>query len=580
MGAVVGLLASLIATILGTIFIGSDIIRLLGGSASLLVAWAIHVLIGTLLGVGYALLAAQEIDGSETAIRGLVYGAAAWVLIVLVLIPVLTGEGARWQAAEAARQTPALIVYLIQGGLLAIACHWLFGLADNRLGILTLPSEEMPEVSIQQHVVILGGGFAGVSTAQHLERLLGDKRDVRITLVSQTNHLLFTPMLAEVTAGGVEAQHISPPLRAFFRRVQVIRGEPAAVNIAENTVTLKSSTHATQTLHYDHLVLALGATPQFFGNKNIETYAFTFKSLSDAIQIRNHVLEMLERADNEPNATRRKALLTFVVVGAGFAGSELIGGLNDFIRGSLWYYHHLRNEEISLILVHPGEHILPELSVELASYAQEKMEARGVTIWGSARVTDAAPSAVMIGDKTVPTETLIWTAGNTPNPIIGTIGCEMDKRGAVITDDKLLAKAQTNVWAVGDCAVIPDVVTGKNAPPTAQYALREAKTLAYNLNAVLHHREPKPFRHRSQGTLAVVGHQTACAEVFGMKFSGLFAWLMWRGIYLGKLPTLEKKVRVLLDWVIDVFFPRDIAYAPTVDGHEMSGVTTTSEEGV
>ncbi|MBZ0288069.1 MAG: FAD-dependent oxidoreductase, partial [Anaerolineae bacterium] len=347
-----------------------------------------------------------------------------------------------------------------------------------------------------------------VTTAQEPEKRLGGAAEVQITLVSNTNHLVFTPMLAEVTAGGVEAQHISPPLRAFFRHVRVIRGEPREIIITENRVTVSANEGTVTTLAYDHLVLALGAVPNFFGNTNLERYAFTFKSLADAIAIRNHVIDCLERADNETNPERRRTMLTFVVVGAGFAGSELIGGLNDFVRGSLWYYKHLQNNDVTLLLVHPGERILPELSEKLALYAEEKMAARGVMVRGGVRATNAGPGTVTIGDEVIFADTLIWTAGNLPNPLIRAIGCETDRRGAIITDEKLLVRGQSNIWAVGDCAAIPDVATGKNAPSSAQYALREAKTLGYNLHAVLNGREPKVFRHRSQGALAVVGHQT------------------------------------------------------------------------
>lgn len=557
-GAVAGGFAALVS--LGTYLIvtGSDLNRIVPGVL-------MYFVLALVAGAGYGgLLRSQAQAGSDPfLVLGVVYGVLSWMFFGLVIVPVLAGVGPRWNATAAAAQFPLLIVYLLQGLILTLALRGM-----QRVGWLQLadaPSADAPPDAVRQHVVILGGGFAGVTTAQALEKHLGYPTQVEVTLVSQTNHLLFTPMLAEVTAGGVEAPHISPPLRAFFRHVRVLRGEPVAIDPAENQLVIRSSGGTSTRLAYDHLVLALGAVPNFFGNVNFERYAFTFKSLSDAIHIRNHVIDCLERADGEPDPQRRRAMLTFVIVGAGFAGSELAGGLNDFVRGSLVFYKHIDNAEITLLLVHPGERILPELSEDLALYAEGKMCARGVTIRGGTRVTDAGPGLVWFGDDTLACETLIWTAGNQPNPLIRALGYETDGRGAVMTDETLRVRGQQNIWAVGDCAAIPDLVTGKNAPPTAQYALREAKTLAYNLHAVLHGRPPQVFRHRSQGALAVVGHQTACAEVFGLKFSGLLAWLMWRGVYLSKLPTLEKKLRVLLDWVIDVFFPRDIAYAPLAD---------------
>ncbi|HUN05202.1 MAG TPA: FAD-dependent oxidoreductase [Aggregatilineales bacterium] len=555
-GALAGGGAALLSLGLFIIVSGSDTNRLVPGLL-------MYLGLAVASGAGYGWLLRAHTDRYPFAVMGVLYGLLSWVFFGLVLVPVFAGLGPRWNAVDAAGQFPLLMVYLLQGALLALALRVLEATGLLRLMATTRDTAEHPTVT--RRVVILGGGFAGVTTAQELEKLLGETGDVEITLVSRTNHLLFTPMLAEVTAGGVEAQHISPPLRAFFRRVQVMRGEPAEIRIAENRVLVQSGSQNITDLTYDYLVLALGAVPNFFGNTALEQYAFTFKSLADAIHIRNHVIDCLERADSEPDPMNRRTMLTFVVVGAGFAGTELIGGLNDFVRGSLWYYKHLHNDDVTFLLVHPGEHILPELSTELARYAEKKMTDRGVTIRGNSRVTDAALGRVSIGDEAISSETLIWTAGNLPNPLLKQIGCEMDNRGAVITDERLLVRGQHNIWAVGDCASIPDVVTGKKAPPTAQYALREAKTLAYNLCAVLNGREPKVFSHRSQGALAVVGHQTACAEVFGFKFSGLFAWLLWRGIYLSKLPTLEKKIRVLLDWVIDVFFPRDITYAPLIE---------------
>jgi NADH:ubiquinone reductase (H+-translocating) len=556
-GALAGGGAALVSLGLFIIVSGSDANRLVPGLL-------MYLGLAVASGAGYGGLLRTNADRYPFAVMGVLYGLLSWMFFGLVLVPVFAGLGPRWNAAAAAEQFPLLLVYLLQGILLALTFRILEAFSLLR-PLATTPDETAAHPPATRRVVILGGGFAGVTTAQELERLLGETSDVEITLVSHTNHLLFTPMLAEVTAGGVEAQHISPPLRAFFRRARVIRGEPAEIRIAENSVLVQSGSETLTPLPYDYLVLALGAVPNFFGNAALEQYAFTFKSLADAIHIRNHVIDCLERADNELDPAKRRAILTFMVVGAGFAGTELIGGLNDFVRGSLWYYKHLHNDDVTFLLVHPGEHILPELSTELAQYAEEKMTTRGVTIRGNARVTDAAPGRVSIGDDVISSNTLIWTAGNLPNPILKHIGCETDKRGAIVTDERLLVRGQHNIWAVGDCAAIPDVVTGKNAPPTAQYALREAKTLAHNLHAVLNGREPKVFSHHSQGALAVVGHQTACAEVFGFRFSGLFAWLLWRGIYLSKLPTLEKKIRVLLDWVIDVFFPRDITYAPLIE---------------
>jgi len=274
---------------------------------------------------------------------------------------------------------------------------------------------------------------------------------------------------------------------------------------------------------------------------------------------------MFERADREPDPTVRKPILTFVIAGGGFAGVELAGALNDFARGILADYPNLRQEEPSVILVHSRDRILPELSESLAHYAQEKMEARGVTFRLNTRLTDAQPEAVILSDGQIAAQTLVWTAGTAPNPLLKLLLLEKDRRGALVVDDSLAVPGHPGVWALGDCAAVHDAKTAKPCPPTAQFALREAEVLARNIEAQLKGLPMRKFHFDSLGSLCVVGHQTACAELTipfardkTMRFSGLLAWFMWRGIYLSKLPGLERKIRVLMDWTIELFFPRDI----------------------
>jgi NADH:ubiquinone reductase (H+-translocating) len=394
-------------------------------------------------------------------------------------------------------------------------------------------------------------------------------------LVSDTNALLFTPMLAEVAGSSLEPTHISSPLRTSLRRTQVVRGRVTAIDLDTRQVCLAvdepapgsaTATAVPRAAAYDHLVLALGAVSNYLGLQNVQHLAFDFKTLLDAIRIRNHVIEMFERADAEPDPARRQELLTFVVAGGGFAGVELAGALNDFARGVLADYQHLRAEDLRLILVHARERILPELSDSLAAYALERMAARGVTFKLNARVADAKPGVVVLTPaEDIRTQTLVWMAGTTPNPLLKTLSVEHDRRGAVVVDRTLAVPSHAGVWAVGDCAAITDAKTGKPCPPTAQLALREAQLLAQNIYASLRGRSLIPFHFDARGALCVVGHHTACAELsvpFArhkmVRFSGLLAWLMWRGIYLSKLPGVERKVRVLADWVIELFFPRDI----------------------
>ena len=312
-------------------------------------------------------------------------------------------------------------------------------------------------------------------------------------------------------------------------------------------------------LPYDHLVLALGSVSNYPGNTAVAENALEFKTLGDAMRIRNHVIDVFERADSELDPECRRALLTFVVAGGGFSGAELAGGLNDFARGIIADYPNLSTDDLRIILVHSRGRILPELSESLADYAMQRMRERGVTFKLNTRVVDARPGSISLSpSEEIPTETFVWTAGATPNPILKELPIKHDSRGAVLVDRTLAVPDYENVWALGDCASVPDTKTGKTCPPTAQVATREAVVLAHNIRACLLGRPLKAFCFKSLGTLCIVGYHTACAEIRGRKFSGLFAWLLWRGIYLSKLPGLERKVRVLTDWTLELFFPRDI----------------------
>jgi len=377
-------------------------------------------------------------------------------------------------------------------------------------------------------------------------------------------------MLAEVAGSSLEPSHISTPLRSSLHQTEFVRGRVAEIDLAGRRVLLETDPAAggdgqRQEVPYDHLVLALGAVSNYLGMANLEKYSFNFKSLLDAIRIRNHVIEMFERADRETDPARRRELLTFIVAGGGFAGVELAGALNDYARGIVVDYPKLQREELSVVLVHSRDRILPELSETLGRYAQKKMEERGVTFRLNTRLTDAQPGLVALSDGAIRAETLVWTAGTAPNPLTKSLPFAKDKRGALIVNKSLQLQGQPNLWAVGDCAAVVDAKTDKPCPPTAQFALREAQVLAKNLRAQVEGRRLQEFHFDSLGALCVVGHQTACAELTvpfargsSMRFSGLLAWLMWRGIYLAKLPGLERKIRVLMDWTVELFFPKDI----------------------
>jgi NADH dehydrogenase len=377
-------------------------------------------------------------------------------------------------------------------------------------------------------------------------------------------------MLAEVAGSSLEPSHISTPLRSTLRRTEFIRGVVADVDLEKRLVILHSDAHTNGTsarreVPYDHLVFALGSISNYLGMTNIEKFAFNFKSLLDAIRIRNHVIEMFERADLESDPARRSSLLTFVIAGGGFAGVELAGAVNDFAHGILADYPRLRPHELNIVLVHSRDRVLPELSESLARYAQEKMHLRGVSFRLNTRIVDAHPGVVLLSDGEIRSETLVWTAGTAPSPLLKSLPLQKDQRGALLVDDTLAVPQRAGLWAIGDCAAVTDPATGHRCPPTAQFALREAEVLASNILAQLDGRSACKFHFDSLGALCVVGHQTACAELSvpfarsrSLRFSGLFAWFLWRAIYLAKLPGLERKIRVLMDWTIELFFPRDI----------------------
>src|SRR5712692_72957 len=561
--AIIGLLAGLLGGILLSIGLGNS-----------LRGFALGAIVGVLFTLSFRPIPGAYVDHVLAAAA---LGVPLWGLLTVITLPLLLGEMPDWTAEGMRMHLPALVAWVIYGAFLGLASQALSELANRALGPEPLPPA--PPEKQKKRIVILGGGFAGMKTAESLEGILGGDSVADITLVSETNALLFTPMLAEVAGSSLEPSHISSPLRTALRTSRFVRGRLTSIDLERREICLSTDRRAsdnrmaeeaqaadtTQHIAYDQLVLALGAVSNYHGMANIEKLAFNFKSLLDAIRIRNHMIEMFERADREADAAARRSMLTFVIAGGGFAGVELAGALNDFARGILADYPNLRAEELSIILVHSRDRILPELSETLGAYALKRMAERGVTFRLNARLADARPGVVVLGDGEISSQTLVWTAGTAPNPLLKDLSIAKDKRGAVLVDKTLAVPGQAGVWALGDCAAVIDAKSGKPCPPTAQFALREAKVLAKNIKASLTGQPLQGFHFDSLGALCVVGHQTACAELSvpfargkSMRFSGLLAWLMWRGIYVGKLPGLERKVRVLVDWTIELFFPKDI----------------------
>jgi NADH dehydrogenase len=431
----------------------------------------------------------------------------------------------------------------------------------------------MSDSTAQKRILILGGGFAGAYTARQLEKRLGRDPGVEIALIARENFVLFTPMLHEVAGGDVAVTDIVQPLRKMLRHARVGIANIEAIDLLKKQVRI---THADLPdpidVTYDQLVLALGAVTNFFNTPGLAEHALTMKTLGDAIIVRNRVIDALELADNQrADATARKTTLTVVVAGGGFAGVETVGAVNDFLRGGMEFYPHLQEDMLRVVLVHPGEVILPELGANLGGYAQKKLAERGVEIRVKTRVTGYDGKEVTLDDGTkISTRMLIWTAGITPSPLVSNLPCAL-QRGRVVTDECLQVPEWPGVWALGDCALVPDPYNpGTFYPPTAQHATRQAAVLAGNIVAVMRGKAPRPFRFKILGLLASIGRRTGVAEILGMHFSGLIAWWFWRGIYLSKLPGFQKKVRVALDWMLDLVFSKDIVQLPTLRSATMS----------
>jgi NADH dehydrogenase len=417
----------------------------------------------------------------------------------------------------------------------------------------------MTNARAHTQVLILGGGFGGLYTALGLEKMLARDGDIQVTLVNRQNFSLFTPMLHEVAASDLDVTHIVNPVRKLLRRVRFFHGEVEHIDLALKQVTVVHGPERHgHVLGYDHLVLALGSTTNFFGLPRLEHRALTMKSLSDAVHLRNQLIDMLEEADFECAAGSRPNLLSIVVVGGGFAGAETVAAVNDFLRESIRLYPHLATDMLRVILVHPGDVILPELGPKLGAYAQKKLAERKVEIRVNTRVIRVDDDVVELSDGScIPTNTVIWTAGTSPNPLIGTLPCKVE-RGRIVTDEQLEVPDWPGVWALGDCASITDPGTGRPYPPTAQHALRQGKTVANNVIATIRGGAKRPFSFSTLGLMAAIGRRTGVANILGVNFSGFAAWFLWRSIYLSKLPRLEKKVRVALDWTLDLLFGKDL----------------------
>lgn len=412
-------------------------------------------------------------------------------------------------------------------------------------------------------ILILGGGFGGVATAQGLAKAFKRDRSVEITLVNRDNHFLYVPLLASAAAGSLEALHVVAPIRAMLKGVNFRAEEILGIDLARRVVTTGAPESAREReLPFDHLVLALGNIVNLSTLPGVAQHGKTLKTLGDAFAIRNHTLKMLEMADIETDPVARREMLTFVVAGGGFSGVEMVGELNDLTRGVLHQYPSITPDQLKVILLHSQDRILPEMSAGIADYALQQLRKRGVEVRLKVRLGGATPHEALLQDGTkIPTRTLIVAVGNAPPPVLNALPIKKE-RGRIVVDEYMRVPDAPGVWALGDNAIVPNRAAkdGATSPPTAQYALRQGKQLAGNIAASLRNGTPKPFAFGGLGLLCLVGHGSGVGELpGGIRVRGLIGWFLWRSVYWSKLPTFGRKVQIGAGWALDPIVPRDTA---------------------
>ena len=428
-------------------------------------------------------------------------------------------------------------------------------------------------MSEKTRIVILGGGFGGVTTARRLERLCKRRRDVEIILVSRDNFVLMTPLLFEVCSGALDARHCSLPIRAFLQTTRFVEAAVQGVDLERRVVHLSSGGEPDE-LSYDQLVLALGGMT----NRRMipgSEHAFTFKTLADALLLRNHVIERFERADVETDPARKRRELTFVVIGGGLVGVELFGELTAFADGIAPLFKHVNRDEVRFILLEGGDRIMPEIDPKLADYGTGVLRARrGADIRTGARVQAIEPGKLHLAPSPLPlsprgergrgegemieAETIVLAAGILPSPVVAELPVEKDRHGHIVVDGTMRCPSHPEVWALGDCAAVP-APDGRPYPSLAQHALREARVLARNIAGALDGRPPQPFVYATLGMMGSLGHGKAFGQLLKVRVRGVLAWFVRRTYYLLQMPGWRRRLRIMIDWTFALLFRPDVA---------------------
>jgi NADH:ubiquinone reductase (H+-translocating) len=396
-------------------------------------------------------------------------------------------------------------------------------------------------------VLVLGGGFAGAYVAREL-----GKRGA--TIVSNENFMLYTPLLPEAAAGTLEPRHCVVPLRVMCPHAEMVLGRATGIDLEAQTAEVETD-EGRQTVGWQELVLALGAVPRSLPVPGLAEHGLSFKSLADAINLRNHVLHQLEAADGALDEQERSRRLTFVFVGAGYAGVEALAELSDLAEDALRYYPRLRSTPRRWVLVDAAPRILPEIPPPLGDYAAAELQRRHVEIHVGTTLESVSADEAVLGNGTrIPTNSLVWTAGVAPNPLLREWSLPLDEKGRVEADELLRVRGHEHVWTLGDCARVPNTRSDRPDPPTCQHALRQARRLARNLSGT-----PQPYGYRMLGQVATLGRHKGIAEVLGLRLRGFPGWWVTRTYHLYQLPLAQRKLRVVVDWTVALFFRRDIA---------------------
>ena len=436
----------------------------------------------------------------------------------------------------------------------------------------------MPQI---KKILILGGGFGGINVLKTIQNKFKNEPNIRISIVSKDNYFLYTPMLPQVSSGLIHPSDITIPIRKLCKQAEFYQASISSMDLEQKLVTItRTFDGKVRALDYDYLIIALGSNTNFFDNKNIEEHSFVIKTVEDAIAIHDQIIHMLESAAQISDVDFKKKLMTFTVVGAGFAGVETMGEINYLVRESVKnFYPSIGEENISMNLVASEEFILPELGPKLGKDAGKYLRKAGVNVITNTKAVDTGEDFVELdnGEK-IPCMTLIWAAGVVIDPIISSLKCKHGKSGKLKVGKYLRLTEYENIFALGDCALITNPSTGEAYPPTAQNSIHQSATVANNLYSMITGKTKlKEFSFESKGMMTTLGRRVAIAIVYGLHFKGSLAWLIWRTYYLYKLPMLEKRFQVATSWIADLLFKRDLTFVGKIKKKSLTKINIKSD---